>query len=142
MSKSNTRMFVRRLAPALLILALPLAGCVADQWAADEEPLVPYGGSKTHVIKVVGNKAIVDECGQWPVDSTDSDNNTFLPNHGCAVQANIGAMAAYPQDLVRARKIGRAPAESRVAAVRAISAPPAASSGASTGSSASASTKP
>ena len=135
-------MFVRRIVPALLILALPLAGCAADQWAADEEPLVPYGGSKTHAIKVVGNIASVDECGQWPIDASESNNNAMMPNHGCAVQANIAAMAAYPQDLVKARKMGRAPAESRVAAVRAISKPPAASSGASTGSAASASTTP
>ena len=135
-------MFVRRLAPALLILALPLAGCVADQWAADEEPLVPYGGSKSHAIKVVGNQAVVDECGLWPIDSSDTESNGMMPNHGCAVQANIAAMAAYPQDLVRARKMGRAPAEPRVAAVRTISAPAAASSTASTGSSASGSTTP
>ena len=57
-------------------------------------------------------------------------DNELLPNHGCAVQANIAAMTAYPQDLVKLRRMSRAPAESRVAAVKALSGAAAASSSA------------
>ncbi len=123
MRKSFSRKLSRSLAPLLLVVTLPLAGCVADQWGADEARLVPYGGSKTHPIKVVGNKATVDNCGEWPIDSTDTDENGLLPNHGCAVQSNIAAMAAYPKDLVKLRRMPRGPAEPRVAAVKALSAP-------------------
>jgi Pilus biogenesis CpaD protein (pilus_cpaD) len=117
----------RSWAPLLLVATLPLAGCVADQWAADDEPLVPYGGSKTHPIKVQGNRASVANCGEWPDDLTQTDNNDLQHNHGCAVQANIAAMAAYPQDLVKLRRMSRAPAEPRVAAVKTVSAPTVAS---------------
>jgi type IV pilus biogenesis protein CpaD/CtpE len=121
MLKCSSNKISRNLAPVLLALVLPLAGCAAtDQWAQDDLPLTPYGGSKLHPIKVVGNKATVDDCGQWDVDGTDTDHNLFTPNHGCAVQANIAAMAARPRDLVRARPMAKAPAEPRVKAVVAL----------------------
>jgi type IV pilus biogenesis protein CpaD/CtpE len=132
MFKSLTQKLSRKAAPVLLLLALPLAGCAADQWAADEAPLVPYGGSKMHPIKVVGNTASVEGCGEWSVDGTDTYENSMSPNHGCAVQANIAAMAAYPKDLVKLRRMSRPPAGSRVMAVKAISAPGAAASTANT----------
>jgi type IV pilus biogenesis protein CpaD/CtpE len=130
MFKSFSNKNYRNLGSLLLILALPLAGCAADQWAEDDTPFVPYGGSKAHPIKVVGNKAIVADCGEWSVDSTETQSNMLLPNHGCAVQANIAAMAAYPQDLVKLRRMSLPPASPRVAAINAISAPAGASSGA------------
>jgi type IV pilus biogenesis protein CpaD/CtpE len=130
MFKSFSNKMLRKFTPVLLVLALPLAGCAADQWAEDDTPFVPYGGSKTHPIKVVGNKATVADCGEWSIDSTESQSNMLLPNHGCAVQANIAAMAAYPQDLVKLRRMPLPPATPRVAAINAISAPAGASSGA------------
>jgi hypothetical protein len=142
MFKSFSPKMTRSLGTVFLFLALPLAGCVTDQWAEDDTPLTPYGGSKLHPIKVVGNKATVDDCGLWPIDSTDSQSNVMLPNHGCAVQANIAAMTAYPQDLVRLRRMSRSPATPRVAAITAISAPAATSSGASPAASTGASAKP
>jgi type IV pilus biogenesis protein CpaD/CtpE len=109
-------------APLLLVVVLPLAGCAAtDQWAQDELPIAPYGGSKLHPIKVVGGRATVEDCGQWDADATDSDYNLMMPNHGCAVQANIAAMAANPRDLVRTRKMSRAAAEQRVKAINGLS---------------------
>jgi type IV pilus biogenesis protein CpaD/CtpE len=108
--------------PLLLAVALPLAGCAAtDQWAQDELPIAPYGGSKLHAIKVVGNRASVEDCGQWDMDSTETDYNLMMPNHGCAVQSNIAAMAANPRDLVRTRKMSRAAAEQRVKAINGLS---------------------
>jgi hypothetical protein len=118
MFKSFSNSVSRSLAPALLVLALPLAGCITDDWAKDDEAFKPYGGSKTHPIAVAGNKATVEGCGNWSVDAGDAENNQFMPNHGCAVQSNIAAMTAYPQDLVRLRRMSRAPAEGRVAAAR------------------------
>jgi type IV pilus biogenesis protein CpaD/CtpE len=108
--------------PILLVAVLPLAGCAAtDQWAQDDMPLTPYGGSKMHPIKVVGNRATVEDCGQWDMDSTETKYNVMMPNHGCAVQSNIAAMAANPRDLVKKRKLTRGAAEQRVKAINALS---------------------
>ena len=84
---------------SLLCLALPLAGCVTDTMFADDSP-APYGGSKTHPIKVENGRASVENCGEWPSNLADTESNQQHANHGCAVQSNIAAMAAYPSDLI------------------------------------------
>ncbi len=37
-------------------------------------------------------------CGEWPEDMSDTRMNHLNFNHGCAVQTNIAAMVADPQD--------------------------------------------
>ena len=130
MFKSFSPKISRNWASALFVLVLPLAGCATDDWAKEDNAFKPYGGSKAHPIAVVGNKASVQGCGEWSRDGADVGDNELLPNHGCAVQANIAAMTAYPQDLVKLRRMSRAPAESRVAAAKALSGAAAASSSA------------
>jgi type IV pilus biogenesis protein CpaD/CtpE len=99
MFKCINKQHARHIAALLCVLAAtPLAGCATDDLYA-EQPLVPYGGSKMHPIKVVNGRAVVEKCGMWPEDLTETQNNTMNPNHGCAVQSNIAAMAAYPADL-------------------------------------------
>jgi pilus assembly protein CpaD len=87
------------LAVAVLACALPLGGCATDSMFADET-ITPYGGSKQHPIKVANGKATVEGCGEWSENLADSEDNTMAANHGCAVQSNIAAMAAYPSDLI------------------------------------------
>ena len=128
--------------PVLLVMAMPLAGCMTDDWAQDDNAFKPYGGSKAHPIAVVGNKASVQGCGEWTRDGADVGDNQLLPNHGCAVQANIAAMTAYPQDLVKLRRMSRTPAESRVAAIKALSGAPTTSSAAAAPATTSASPSP
>jgi hypothetical protein len=89
----------KSLSTAVLLLALPLAGCVSDNMYADEA-ISPYGGSKLHPIKVVDGKAVVENCGDWSENRADTASNKMAASHGCAVQANIAAMTAYPNDLV------------------------------------------
>lgn len=89
----------KSLTTALLLLALPLAGCVSDNMFADES-FKPYGGSKMHPIKVANGRAVVENCGDWSENRADTASNEMSANHGCAVQANIAAMAAYPTDLI------------------------------------------
>jgi type IV pilus biogenesis protein CpaD/CtpE len=135
MLKRNSKLMFKSWAPLILLAALPLAGCAAtDQWAQDELPLTPYGGSKMHPIKVVGNRATVEDCGQWDVNVSETDHNMMAPNHGCAVQSNIAAMAANPKDLVRARRMSRAPAIVRVKAVEGLAGNGAGASAGSSGS--------
>jgi type IV pilus biogenesis protein CpaD/CtpE len=90
-------------------LAAVLSGCALDD-LTKEETFEPYGGSKQHPIKVANGKASVDKCGDWSENLAETADNTFAANHGCAVQSNIAAMAANPNDLVRARRMSRAPA--------------------------------
>jgi type IV pilus biogenesis protein CpaD/CtpE len=104
----------------LLALAMPLAGCAIDDLTGAEK-LEPFGGSKQHPIKVTGNKAWVEPCGQWPENVANTQSNALMPNHGCAVQANIAAMAAYPKDLVQPRQRSLPPAFTRMKAVKALS---------------------
>jgi type IV pilus biogenesis protein CpaD/CtpE len=112
--------FVSPLSPALLlVLALPLSGCALDEMTKASE-IEPYGGSKSHPIMVQGNRAYVEDCGLWEGDVTETSQNLLHSNHGCAVQANIAAMAAYPQDLVKPRRMSMSPAEARVAAVKKV----------------------
>ena len=85
-------------ASALLLLTLPLAGCAIDS-IDDDQAIKPYGGSKQHPIKVASGKAYVEGCGDWSEDVSETSDNELANNHGCAVQANIAAMAAYPADL-------------------------------------------
>jgi type IV pilus biogenesis protein CpaD/CtpE len=93
------------LAIAMLCLALPLAGCVTDEMYNSD--IVPYGGSKMHPIKVSRGKASVENCGEWPHNLADSASNELHENHGCAVQSNIAAMAAYPSDFAGKRKLAK-----------------------------------
>jgi type IV pilus biogenesis protein CpaD/CtpE len=102
---------------AALVLALPLAGCAMTGSLFEEEAMTPYGGSKQHPIKVQGGQASVENCGLWPEDLANTTSNEMAYNHGCAVQSNIAAMTAYPNDLVRMRRMGPKPAFNRVKAI-------------------------
>ncbi len=52
------------------------------------------------VISYVSTYAKTKPCGDWSEDASDTDSNSHLPSHGCAVQANIAAMVANPSTLV------------------------------------------
>jgi len=97
--------FNKNIMSAVVALAVvfPLAGCVADNLLAGDDNYSPHGGSKQHPIKVANGKAYVENCGVWPEDLGDTSDNENQANHGCAVQANIAAMAAYPDDLTGQR---------------------------------------
>jgi pilus assembly protein CpaD len=143
MLKRINHSFCKSWAPLLVLAVLPLAGCAAtDQWAQDDLPLTPYGGSKMHPIKVVGNHATVEGCGQWDMDATETDYNLMMPNHGCAVQSNIAAMAANPRDLVKKRRMPRGTAEQRVKAIKALSGSQSAATSGSTVTGTSSAAKP
>ena len=105
-------------AAAMAVLAVTVSGCVTD----DDFGVEPraFGGSKQHPIVVANGKAKVEDCGDWSESVANTETNEMMPNHGCAVQANIAAMAAYPQDLVHPRRQSRPPAYNRIGAVNAL----------------------
>jgi hypothetical protein len=111
------------LSACLLCLALPLAGCVTDTMFADDAPK-PYGGSKMHAIKVENGRASVENCGEWPSNLADTESNMMHANHGCAVQSNIAAMAAYPSDLIgKRRKLPKPLGDVQYSAIKKITTP-------------------
>ncbi|MFO1034048.1 MAG: CpaD family pilus assembly lipoprotein [Hyphomicrobiales bacterium] len=79
-------------------------------------------------------------CGDWSRDAGDTSKNEPMPNFGCAVQSNIAAMLANPEDLTgtRARSPGYADPSvvmvTKVATGNAKSYQPSTSSGATTSS--------
>jgi pilus assembly protein CpaD len=128
------------LALVAALVALPLAGCVTDDIVTQDDTIMPYGGSKMHPIKVVNGQAMVEPCGQWPEDLSDSSSNGMSPNHGCAVQSNIAAMAANPNDLVKPRRRSPSPAYQGVIAVTRLTSAGTSATQVSTGSAATPST--
>lgn len=78
-------------------------------------------------------------CGQWPDDTTDTEENMLTANHGCAVQANIAAMVADPETLVVPAAVTPISGAPRVAALG-VYAGGAAASGSTSGSTSTAST--
>lgn len=47
-------------------------------------------------------------CGDWSVDVAEDNDNSPMPNFGCAVQHNIAAMVSDPRDLVAPRPMSPA----------------------------------
>ncbi len=86
-------------------IAMVLSACTADQYAA-ESNYQPLGGSDRYPIKVVNGKAVTKPCGDWSEDAGNTLSNQPMKNHGCAVQQNIAAMVAEPEDIVNPDKMG------------------------------------
>lgn len=62
---------------------------------------VPPGTARVIVSRTV---AAVPGCPNWQRPSQPNYNNQLLPNFGCAVNANLAAMVANPEDLVHGRE--------------------------------------
>lgn len=70
----------------------------------DGAPAMP-GSSGPDAVRIVvsRNRAIVPNCPNWSVPSQPNPDNRTLSNFGCAVNANLAAMVANPQDLIHGR---------------------------------------
>ena len=55
-------------------------------------------------VVVSRTRAEVPNCPNWSVPSQPNFNNRTMPNFGCAVNGNMAAMIADPQDLVYGRE--------------------------------------
>ena len=55
-------------------------------------------------VVVSRNRAEVPNCPNWSVPSQPNYNNRTMSNFGCAVNANLAAMVANPEDLVHGRE--------------------------------------
>lgn len=63
----------------------------------------PVGPGSVRVI-VSRTRASVPNCPNWSVVSQPNSQNRAMSNFGCAVNSNLAAMVADPQDLVHGRE--------------------------------------
>ena len=63
----------------------------------------PVGPGNARVI-VSRMRATVPNCPNWSVPAQPSSDNRAMSNFGCAVNSNLAAMVANPQDLVYGRE--------------------------------------
>ena len=62
---------------------------------------IPEGSVRVVVSRT---RADVPGCPNWSVPSNPNYNNRTMSNHGCAVNSNLAAMVANPEDLVHGRE--------------------------------------
>jgi len=63
----------------------------------------PGSAESPVVISYIRTYAVTQECGNWDEDLTITFSNSGYDNFGCAVQNNVAAMVANPNDLVMPR---------------------------------------
>ncbi len=81
-----------------------------------------YSGPASAPVHVsyVSTYAKTKPCGQVIQDATETENNTHMSSHGCAVQSNIAAMVADPETLVVPSAVDPIRANTRVNAIRGL----------------------
>jgi pilus assembly protein CpaD len=62
---------------------------------------IPDGSVRVVVSRT---RAEVPDCPNWSVPASPNYNNRSLSNFGCAVNSNLAAMVANPEDLINGRK--------------------------------------
>lgn len=81
---------------------------IAGQYGMLVQPGVPVtaGAVPPGVVRVVvaRTQASVPGCPNWSEPSSPNFHNRSMPNFGCAVNGNLAAMVANPQDLVFGRE--------------------------------------
>ncbi len=100
-----------------------IANLLAQQGVATGKiRMASYQGSKGGPVKITVTKPVAhtNPCGEWPEDLTETRMNHMSYNHGCAVQTNIAAMVANPEDFENPQPIDPATAASRLSGINAI----------------------
>lgn len=78
-----------------------------------------YRGSGAMVTLSFHRKvAVTTECGDWSENLASTMANTQYPNQGCAIQQNIAAMVANPEDFETPRSMSPATGASRSTAMK------------------------
>lgn len=76
-------------------------GLLVSQGAPVTQGSIPPGSVRVVVSRA---RAEVPDCPNWSVPAQPNYNNRTMSNHGCAVNSNIAAMVANPEDLVHGRE--------------------------------------
>ncbi|WP_239804448.1 CpaD family pilus assembly protein [Croceicoccus hydrothermalis] len=71
-------------------------------------PPVTQGRLPPGIVRVVLTRstAAVPDCPDWSANSDANPYNATYPNFGCAINGNMAAMIADPQDLLRGQRAG------------------------------------
>jgi pilus assembly protein CpaD len=77
-----------------------LHGMVLADAAPVTEGVIAPGTAR---IVVTRSKATVPNCPNWTKTTEANYNSSNHPNYGCAINGNLAAMVADPEDLVRGR---------------------------------------
>lgn len=81
----------------------------------------PAPASAPVQVAYLKTRAHTKPCDDWSMDAASSSRNLQMPNHGCAVQANMAAMIANPNDIDTPRTVTPNPAANGTAAIKKIS---------------------
>ncbi len=81
---------------------------VASNYGMTVQPGAPVtaGSVPSGMVRVIVTRARaeVPGCPNWSVPAQPNYNNRMLSNYGCAVNSNLAAMVANPEDLVHGRE--------------------------------------
>jgi pilus assembly protein CpaD len=101
-------------------VAADIARLMVDE-GVPEAMIVPasYPGSASSPVQIsyLRKVAVTKECGDWSDNIASNQANTPYRNYGCAVQNNIAAMVANPEDFERPRAMSPANATDRTAVI-------------------------
>lgn len=81
----------------------------------------PAPASAPVQLAYVKSYAHTKPCGEWLENAADTGSNEHMSNHGCAVQSNIAAMIANPENIVVPEPVSPVPAANGTAAIKKIS---------------------
>jgi pilus assembly protein CpaD len=76
-------------------------GMLVSSGAPVTQGSIPPGSVRVVVSR---SRAEVPNCPNWSVPAQPNYNNRTMSNHGCAVNSNIAAMVANPEDLIHGRE--------------------------------------
>ena len=76
-------------------------GMLISNGAPVTQGSIPPGSVRVVVSRA---RAEVPDCPNWSVPAQPNYNNRTMSNHGCAVNSNIAAMVANPEDLIHGRE--------------------------------------
>lgn len=76
-------------------------GFMLGMTAPVTEGMAPGGATRVVVTRSV---ASVPNCPNWSAQSDSNPNNATSPGYGCAVNGNLAAMIADPEDLLRGQR--------------------------------------
>lgn len=76
-------------------------GFLLGMTAPVTEGMAPAGSARVVVTRAV---ASVPNCPNWSAQSDANPNNATSPGYGCAINGNLAAMIADPEDLLRGQR--------------------------------------
>ncbi len=76
-------------------------GLLLSNGAPVTQGSIPSGSVRVVVSRT---RAEVPNCPNWSVPSNPNYNNRTMSNYGCAVNSNLAAMVANPEDLIHGRE--------------------------------------